>query len=285
MEWLERLPQILEETADRWSLTVLPPFPNLSFSYVTPVMCTDGTDAVLKVSVVHPEILTQIDALRIYGGRGSVRLLQAEREQGIFLLERLSPGTTLTTYANDQHDAKATSITAQVMRGLWCKAEPPHNFPTVDDWFKAIAEIRQTFDGGTGYLDTKLVEEAEALAPELLVSSAPYVLLHGDLHHDNILEGKEGWLSIDPQGVLGEPCYEVGAMLRNLWQDRHTISNPQELLTRRVHQLAEELEMDKVRIRNWAVAQAVLSAWWCHPEVNDVKEGMATAQLLANIRV
>ncbi|MCX6382232.1 MAG: phosphotransferase [Armatimonadetes bacterium] len=283
-EWLEWLPQTLRETAERWSLEILPPVPNLSFNYVAPVLCADGSTAVLKVSVLHPEFYTEIDALRHYNGHGSVRLLQADRERGVFLLERLSPGTTLTTLANDTDDEKATSIVAEVMRRLWREVAEPHSFPKVEDWHKDLEELRKEFNGGTGIFPTALVEEAETLSLELFASAAPSVLLHGDLHHDNILSGRGTWLAIDPKGILGEPAYEVGAMLRNLWQDRHTLSNPQQLLTHRVHQLSEELGIERKRIRDWAVVQALLSAWWCYPEEKDVLEGIATMQLLVNIR-
>lgn len=67
---------------------------------------------------------------------------------------------------------------------------------------------------------------------------------------------------IFPKGVLGEPAYETGALIRNLWTDRYSISEPSGLLKRRIYQLAEELNIDRMRIRNWSVAQAVLSAWW-----------------------
>jgi streptomycin 6-kinase len=44
----------------------------------------------------------------------------------------------------------------------------------------------------------------------------PTVLLHGDLHHDNILRGRDGqWLVIDPQGVAGPAFLEAGRFIQN----------------------------------------------------------------------
>src|SRR5436309_3519426 len=131
-EWLQRLPTLLTECADRWSLTVLPPFPNLTFNYVAPVLRADGSQAVLKVGVPHKELWTEIDALRTYGGRGSVRLLDADSEQGFLLLERLMPGSVLTALADEEHDEQATVIAAAVMRQLWCPVPPDHHFPTIN---------------------------------------------------------------------------------------------------------------------------------------------------------
>jgi len=285
-ELWERLPNVLADCARRWGLTVLPPFPNLSFNYVAPVLREDGTEAVLKIGIPHKELFTEIDALRLYDGRSSVRLLEADPEQGCMLLERIDPGVVLTTLADEANDAQATSIMAAVMQGLWCPVPPEHNFPHVRDWSKGMQRLRAHFGGGVGPFPQRLVEEAETLFAELLASSAEPVVLHGDLHHDNILSAQRvPWLAIDPKGIIGEPAYEVGAMLRNLWPDRHTILHPGKLLERRVHQLAEELNIERARIRGWAVAQAVLSAWWCIEDGDSCGEdAIAVSELLATIK-
>ena len=284
--WLQHLPALLADCAERWSLTVLPPFPNLSFNYVTPVVLADGSDAVLKVGVPHKELWSEMEALRVFGGRGSVRLLEADRDRGAMLLRRVKPGTPLTTLADEVHDTQATSIAANVMRKLWQPIPTEHNFPSVVDWARGLARMRAHFDGGVGPFPAALVEEAETLFAELLASSAPPSLLHGDLHHDNILETENGnWLAIDPKGLIGEFAYEVGAILRNLWPARHTIYNPQRLLERRVYQFAEELELERARVRGWGVAQAVLSAWWSIEDGdNGWQETVAVAQWIAELK-
>lgn len=286
-QWLRDLPALLEDCARRWSLTLAPPFPNLSFNYVAPAVRADGTEVVLKAGVPNKELRNEAFALRVFDGRGSVRLLDSDPGAGLLLLERLHPGAVLTALADEAHDDQATRIAASVMRGLWRPAPPDHGFPTVGDWGQGFARLRARFGGGTGPLPSAQVEEAEALFAELLASSAAPVLLHGDMHHDNILSaGRQSWLAIDPKGVIGEPAYEVGALLRNLWPDRHTHQNPARLLERRAHRLAEELELDPARVRGWAVAQAVLSAVW-GIEDNDDGWGaaLADAQLLVAIKV
>ena len=274
-QWLHDLPVLLEDCAGRWALTLASPFPNLTFNYAVPAIRADGTEAVLKVGVPNKELRSEAAALRAFDGRGSVRLLEADSEAGVLLLERLRPGAVLTTLADESHDGAATVIAAEVMRGLWRPVPPGHDFPTVADWGQGFARLRARFGGGTGPLPRAQVEEAKALFAELLASSAAPVLLHGDLHHDNILSAeRQPWLAIDPKGVVGEPAYEVGALLRNLWPDRHRHHNSGRLLERRAHQLAEALELDPERVRGWAVAQAVLSAVW---SVEDGDDGWASA--------
>ena len=258
--WIDALPALLERFAQRWDITLAPPFV-LSYNYVAPARRPDGTAVVLKAGVPCAELRNEIAALTCYGGRGCVRLLETAMEEGVFLLERLEPGLTLDSlFPHD--DEQATRIAAGVMRRLWCPAPPSHPFPTVADWGKGFARLRSRFNGGTGPLPMRPVEQAETLFRELTDSSVAPVLLHGDLHHGNILAGRGDWLAVDPKGLVGEPAYEAGALLRNPMPHIFTHPDRSHLLNRRIALLAEELDCDAARIRGWGMAQAVLSALW-----------------------
>lgn len=134
VDWLEHLPAILESCARRWQLTILPPFANLAFHYVAPAVCADGTPVVVKVSSPTGEFALEAEAIRLFAGRGVVRLLAIDEEQEVMLLERLQPGTLLAQLVPEQ-DERATSILTSVMRQLWQPAPKQHNFPTVERWF------------------------------------------------------------------------------------------------------------------------------------------------------
>ena len=262
--WLERLPALIDELADRWALRVLAPFEPLSYNYVAPAVRAGEGQVVLKVGVPHPELLTEIEALRLFDGRGAVRLREADAGRGALLLERLVPGTPL---AELQDDAAATSLAAGVMRQLWRPLPAEHTFPTVERWALGLQRLRARFGGGCGPFPTSLVERAESLFAELIASMGERVLLHGDLHHHNILAaGRQPWLALDPKGLAGEAEYEAGALLRNpmpaflAWPDLLRITR------RRVDQLAEELGFDRVRLTGWAIAQAVLAGWWSYED-------------------
>ena len=279
-DWLKRLPILLAECATRWSLAVMPPFERLSYNYVAPAVRADGTDLVLKIGVPNPELFTEIAALRIFGGHGIVQLLDADLERGALLLERLKPGATLLTLADDE---QATSIAARVMRELWKPALPEHHFPTVTKWAYGFERLRKQFDGGTGPFPQHLVERAESIYREFTASITELMLLHGDLHHENILSAeRQPWLALDPKGVIGEPAYEVGALLRNPIPQLLDAPQPGRILARRVDQLADELGFDRARIIGWGMAQAVLSAWWSFEDHGHGWEpAIACAKLLA----
>jgi len=124
------------------------------------------------------------------------------------LLERAVPGITLKSLFPDNDDA-AVAHAVTVMKRL--HAVPVSNltsFACVQDWLKALDKAHPA-------LSRTHISKARELAQYLVATQNRPVLLHGDLHHENILSSShDGWLAIDPKGVVGESAYEVGAFVR-----------------------------------------------------------------------
>lgn len=283
-EWLQRLPDVLARYSAKWGLQVGPAFPNLTYNYVAPATRTDGAAVVLKLGVPNPELTSEIEALRLFRGSGAVMLLEAEAEGGALLLERALPGTPLSAI---QDDDRATTAAAQVMRLLWRTAPESHQLRSVAGWAAGFDRLRRRYTGGTGPLPEDLVSAAERIFREFTSSPTRLVVLHGDLHHDNMLAAARApWLAIDPKGVVGEPEYEVGAILRNPILGILRSPNPKRLLARRLGLLSDILGFDAQRLLGWAVGQAVLSAWW---SIEDNETGwerrIECARLLSGIRL
>jgi streptomycin 6-kinase len=281
--WLERLPSLIARCEERWSLEVKPPFPELSFNYVASALRADSVVAVLKLSFPGDTgFEREAEALRLFEGRGAARLFELDLERGAMLLERLESGVPLTTVEDDE---EATSIAAGVLRRLWRPAPQNHPFLSVSDRARGFERLRRNFGGETGPMPAALVEEAEALFAELLASQDEPALLHGDLHHQNVLAAqREPWLAIDPKGVVGEPAYDTAALLHNPVEILKA-PRPAKLLRRRIDLLSDELELDRTRIRGWGIAGAVLAAYWGLEDSGHVwEEALAFARLLSEIR-
>ncbi len=284
--WLERLPALIEQIAQRWGLSVAPHFPELSYNYVAPAqLLADGTPVVLKLGVPCHELNTEIDALRHYAGRGACRLLEADEELGALLIERLQPGQMLSTLAASDDEA-ATRVAAQVMGRLWAPPPAGHRFTELREWTADLAELRPHFGGGTGPFPADLVERAEAHFAELLASQPEPVVLHGDLHHYNILAaGPDEWRAIDPKGLVGDPAYECAAFICN--PVPQIAADPQlpRTLERRIAIFAEILGIDRDRIYGYALAQAVLGSWWSYASEGISDDPfLAVARALATLR-
>ena len=288
--WLDRLPQILDEYAARWDLTIGPPLA-LSYNYVASATRADGTTAVFKCGVPREQISGEIAALRHWDGDGAVRVLDADAPAGVFLLEHVTPGTPIV----EIDDGEATRIAARLMHRLWRPPPKTHAFPSLSDWGEAFHLLRARHGGGTGDLPAEAVERGEALYSALVATQAQPIVLHGDLHHCNILSGeREPWLVIDPHGVVGEPAFEVGAWLRNpagdpgdseeacfLLNQRDVPS----ILTRRLDIFSEELALPRDRLRDWGIAFATLSACWSDEANHRAgwEQALAVADLLSTL--
>lgn len=282
-EWLERLPGILAACEERWGVRIGEPVGNLSFNYVAPAVRADGSEAMVKVGLTD-EFPSQPEALRHFGGQGMVQLLAYDEQDAAMLMERLRPGTSLRAVENDE---QAISAATEVMRRIWRPLPTEHYpFPTVTDWGKGFARLRALYNGGTGPFPPAIFDRAEKMYAELCASMAEPVLLHGDLHQDNILAAeREPWLAVDPKGVIGEPVYETGSILRNFWPDILSVGNPKALMARRIDQLAAELGFERARIYDWAFAQAVLSVLWGVEDTGKIEnEGLYFVELLNAIK-
>jgi len=279
--WLRALPQTIAGFTRRWGLQVGSPFA-LSYHYVAPALRTDGTPAVLKLGVpADRELRSEADALRLLDGGGAVRLLDADLDRGAVLLERCEPGTTLTALVMNDDDQRATAAAGAVLAALRRPAPREHPFVTQEDWGRGLARHRAAHQGTAGPLPSARLAEAERRFAELCATTTQRVVLHGDLHHDNVLAAQRTpWLAIDPKGVVGDPAYEPGALLRNPWNLLLALPDPGGVLDRRIDQLAEQLDLDRERIRGWAFAQAVLSAVW---SLEDHGEASAFALACADL--
>ncbi len=258
--WLKDLPNLVEEFEQKWSITVGPPFPNLSFNFAAPATRLNGVRVVLKACFPSDDFGSEAEALRLYRRNGAVELINSDKERGVLLIEYATPGTLLSELEDDD---EATQIAANIMRKIRRPAPKQHKFPTIGDWGKGFGKMRSHFNGGSGPFPPRLLDRAERLFAELEASQSEPVVLHGDLHHFNILAAtREPWLAIDPQGVVGEPEYEVGALLRNPMPELGTRTGLREISERRINILTDELGYDRERLIGWGLSQAVLSAWW-----------------------
>ena len=265
MSWLERLPDLISECCERWELVGDGTFADdcryVDLRHVEPVRTPDGAAAVLKLA---PDLSAELAALGWFSGHGGVRVLASDPARGAMLLERALPGTPLRDLAAHDDEA-ATAAAAGVMGALWRPAPADHPFPTVREWGDDLS--------GAG--------RAAALYAELCDSMGEPVVLHGDLHHDNVLQSDtRGWLAIDPKGVVGECEYETGALLRNPKPELLDLPHPGRILRRRADQLAAALNLDVARVRGWAYAEAVLAAVWCEQDGQDPAFFRACADLL-----
>lgn len=274
--WLETLDARIVKMESRWNFRVHEMLPNLSFHVLYAAEGTEGEPLVLKLGVPSAELASEIRALHLYRGAGAVRLLRADARLGALLEERLQPGTSLAAMADPE---EAMRIYADVYHGL--RRPVPGGSPTrsLADWFRGLERLQSEVRAGRVSIAADFAQAAADLSRDLLATTRETGLLHGDLHHDNIILGERGWTAIDPKGIVGDPCYDTAAYLVNqLPQDGRAVG---QLVQHRIAFLAQALHMAPERILGWVKAFSVLSAWWnVEDGVGDFDRGLEVARAI-----
>lgn len=256
--WLESLPQIINTISEKWHLKDIKLMSNLSYNYVA---CANNTktnqNVVLKIGYSRQEIENEKNALVMYNGRSIVKLLNYDLYSNALLLEYVESSKTLKNLFQDDDEA-SVKIISNIMQNLYkAKIDKTVQIPTVSDWLKELYNYK-TYSISENYF-----LKAQELATHLILTQDTQVLLHGDLHHDNILLNEyNDWLAIDPKGLLGEPAYELGAFIRNPIPALLNQTNAKKIIVKRIKLFSEILNLDKQRIKDWSYVQAVLCVCW-----------------------
>lgn len=226
--------------------------------------------AVLKLTLPGQAVQAEADALAGFGGDSAARLLAADPAEGALLLERLRPGTPLADLADD--DA-ATRIAGGLIALLRRPVPEGALLGQAAGWVRLLDRARTE----AWPLDPAMLDRAAGLFRDLAAAAPAPVLLHGDLHHGNILRDGAGWRAIDPRGLAGDPAFEAAALLRNPPGAAVVAQNA----ARRIAILAETTGLDARRIAAWGYAAAMLAACWALEDAEDASPWSMAAEALA----
>lgn len=276
--WLEKLPDLVVFFQEKWKLKDLRLSPHLSHNLIL-FAIQGGVPVVLKLSLPGKDFEQEVRVLKIFGGQGVVKLLDFDLKNGGMLQEAVLPGTHLKKLFPDEEE-QTISIAVGLMRQIHAvklDAEAS-NLPKIESW---LASLHANYPD----IPNELMMRARSLASDLIKSQGAPVLLHGDLHHDNILKNKDDWMAIDPKGVIGEPAYEVGAFIRNplpeLFENKHI----KEIISKRFDCFSALLGVDRQRLINWSFVQAVLAACWaCEDNMPERKQMVQCAEVIQRLK-
>ncbi|MGP0071698.1 MAG: aminoglycoside phosphotransferase family protein [Bryobacteraceae bacterium] len=245
--WLERIPKIVGELEQRWSLAIGTPFDgaDVSCAWVAPVTRTDRTCAVLKLGMPHMEGEQEIAGLRFWNGDPTVRLLDADDDLGALLLERCEPGIALRTLPESEQD----TVIAGLLRRLWRNPPTPGIFRPLS--FMIARWSAASLADAVRWQDAGLVRVGLRLFRELAETTTGVALLATDLHAGNVLQAqREPWLAIDPKPFTGDPAYDATQHLLNC--KIRMRSDPE----RTIERFADLAAVDHHRVRLWMFARA-----------------------------
>lgn len=265
--WLQSLPSLISELEKKWNWQFSEPAQDLSYNFVGfGKRNEDGKEVVIKILCPDGVLEKELLWFQLYSEMTPGVWGQDEQRKA-FLMEKVLPGSSLKSLVRQGQDAEATRILARLILRLGKPADStPGPFRHVRDFIPTLSKLH-------GKVPTELVHLAAFLFQDLCMTASQDVLLHGDLHHDNILASGESWSVIDPHGYVGDPAFEVGAMISNPL-DFYPSGDLQGILEQRLQVLAEELPWEGQRILSWSFCYSMLSAAWSVEDQQEIPENL-----------
>lgn len=258
--WLDELPHLATIISSRLDLRDLKEVTNRTYSYVLSGFQGDNP-IILKLGLDNGALAREAFALKCFAGYGAVKVL-AEDESMLLWKERRLAHLSNVIFRIGSRNLSKLHVGS-------CRLYIKQIFLKITHSLILKIGLRLWIRTGPFLMD---IFKKQKLRDELLQTSKPDVLLHGDLHHDNILQNSDdearhsfsdgGWLVIDPKGVIGEPAYEVTAFIRNPIPELLNHADAPNIIHNRVTRFAELLELPYQRILDWCFVESVLSWTW-----------------------
>lgn len=257
-QWIDDLPELVASLEREWSIAVGRPYDDSTEAFVAEAWLDDGAPAVLKLLIPrgHDVATHEATVLRLANGEGCVRLLREDVARGALLLEWL--GRSLHELAlpiGDRHE-----ILCSIAELIWRPA-PGCGLPTgatKGQWL--VSFIAKTWEELDHPCSQRAVDYALACAARRISAhdDERAVLVHGDVHQWNALQGEVGFKLVDPDGLLAEAEYDMGILMRE---------DPLELLFGDAHErarwLARRCGLDAGAIWEWGVVERVSTGLLC----------------------
>lgn len=228
-----------------------------------------GAPAMLKLAY-DPEERWGGVLMRWWDGDGAARVLASEGH--VLLIERATGRDSLLAMASDGRDDQACRSLCEVAGRLHAHpAVPPDGLQPLSMYFESLAQAARDHGG--------LYARAWRIAEGLLQATVDPVPLHGDLHHENVLDfgPQRGWLAIDPKRVIGDRGYDHATMFGDPLQLGRELPRR---LERRLQVVAEASGLAPARLLAWIAAQQGVSAAW-HLEDDEPEQAQLPLSVLA----
>ena len=251
----------------RWRVSAPELIAETFSSRIWKVRREDGSPAIVKALKPFDDVEDELRGehyLAWRRGEGAVQLLGRD---GHSMLLEYAGDTLLSAVLDQESDNAATAIAAEVMTRLFSPSS--HSFPSelqpLRERYASLFKKAAT-DRDAGH--ASIYVDAAAIADRLLDDPHDVRPLHGDLHHENILQGPRGWLTIDPKGILGDPGFDAANMFYNAPGHDEICSDPQRI-AHMAEVFAKTLSQTPSAILDHAFAWGCLSSSWHHEDENE----------------
>jgi streptomycin 6-kinase len=258
---------------DRWDLAPDGDPITTHSSHLLPVRHC-GAPAMLKLALEEEERFGGA-LMEWWDGIGAARVLA--RDPDALLMERAVGGASLADMARDGRDDEACRVLCAVAARLHApRSKPLPELVPLTHWFRDLAPAAAERGG----ILVRCAETANAL----LAEPGEPVVLHGDLHHGNVLDfGARGWLAIDPKRLIGERAFDYANIFTNpdLDDPSRPVATVPGRFQRRLEVVVEAAGLDRRHLLRWILAWTGLSAVWYLGDGDPAFTDLTIAELAA----
>ncbi len=216
-----------------------------------------GVPAMLKIALEKEERFGS-GLMVWWDGDGAASVLAHDGDA--LLMERATGTRSLETLARAGEDDEASRIICAIADRLHAPRSKalPELIP-LERWFEALLHAAPSHGG--------VVQQASDTARALLADQQEIAVLHGDLHHGNVLDfGAKGWLAIDPKRLFGDRCFDYANIFCNpdaiCFERNAPVATSPGRLARQAHVVAKAARIERTRLLKWILAYSGLSALW-----------------------
>jgi streptomycin 6-kinase len=232
-----------------------------------------GEPAMLKLTEAEERFGVML--MEWWDGDGAARVLA--RDDDALLLERAEGAVSLADMARNGRDDEACRVLCAVAARLHApRPEPLPELIPLPHWFRELEPAAATHGG--------ILARCAETAHVLLAEPREVGVLHGDLHHGNVVDfGVRGWLAIDPKGLLGERGFDFANIFTNpdLADPTRPVATEPGHFVRRLEVVVNAARLERPRLLRWILAWTGLSAAWFLSDGDSAAIDLRVAQLAA----
>ncbi len=265
----------LDIAADKWKLKDITCLYEKESRAVYGASAAEWGNVIVKISEDKKELKSGFDMLKALDGTGCCRAYEFDSGDGIMVIERISPGSPLR---EEQNPEKRVEAFYSVFQTIHTSGADCEGHETYMDWLERAEQFCK--DNHMGEEISRKMHRACQIGKEMFAKYPERVLLHGDLHHDNILLGSDGYCMIDPKGIIGPEIFDIPRFLLNEFgyvSPKEITSHEIKVHLQRIFKLLKEKtgycveDMEKLLFM-----EGILAAVWCMEDGEDAEEELSS---------
>lgn len=204
----------LQIASRKWNLTGIESIYEQKNKGVYRAESTEFASVILKVGADNDSLSGEFQALTEMKGEFCCQVYAFDPAHCLLLEEQVLPGTTL----KQEPDWKKRAISfSEVFKNIHVVLKSQTSYRSYLDWVRNAR--RSVIDQQNKQLATGMNLAVE-IAERMFGRYPERQLLHGDLHHENLLQNEDGnYVIIDPKGVVGPSIFDIPRFVLNELDD------------------------------------------------------------------